>query len=117
MISLRRHPVSIRSRIAARACTGASPAQCEAVEPGKRSVLYGTGSRERLLAGKETADLILAHRVTVAARPERLVILVEAPVSSTKTSFSGSKAGCVSSQARLRRKHVRALLLAGVRFF
>ena len=42
-----------------------APAQCEAVEPGKRSVLYGTCSRERSVTGKEAADFILTHRVTV----------------------------------------------------
>ena len=42
-----------------------APAQCQAVEPGKRSVLYGTSSREHPRAGKETADFILTHRVTL----------------------------------------------------
>ena len=47
-----------------------TPAQCKPVESGKRSVLYGTGPRERALAGKEAADFILAHRIAVPAFSE-----------------------------------------------
>ena len=36
------------------------------------------------------------------ARPQRRAILVDAPVSSTKTSLSGSRAGWASNQARRR---------------
>ena len=53
------------------------------------------------------------------ARPRSRAILVDAPVSSMKTSFSGSRSGCPSNQ-RSRRAftsglHVRAFLLRRMR--
>ena len=53
------------------------------------------------------------------ARPERRAILVEAPVSSTKTSFSGSSPGLGFDPRRAcDAARQGALLLAGVcRFF
>ena len=48
-----------------------APAQGEAVEPGERSVLDGTRPRERPVAGKEAADVILTYRVAVPAERAR----------------------------------------------
>ena len=62
----------------------------------------GTGARQRYPRG---------------ARPQRRAILVEAPVSSTKTSFSGSRSSWVSSQDHRRRSTSgRCCSLAGVVF-
>ena len=58
------------------------------------------------------------RRPAPIARPERRAILVDAPVSSTKTSLSGSRSGWVSNQAPRRcSTSGRCCLLACADFF
>ena len=57
------------------------------------------------------------QRCPRTARPHRLAILVDAPVSSTKTSLSGVEAGLGLEPGPSALQHVQALLLAGMRGF